>query len=80
MIYTAVKTEARAIEVIEKELEFNGIKLSDGVLSNGVEKCECGDTSSIEWIDMTGSCSNLFVVICDCCGDDSIVSDVLNRF
>lgn len=75
----AVKTEEKAIEIIRKQLEFDGLRFDEGKLESTESRCECGQTKAVRWTDMLGNSDKLLIVaICDACGsDDNFSDDVL---
>jgi hypothetical protein len=80
-IYNAVKTRAKAKELIESRLD---IEINDSELKNSSCFCECGQTSMIQfkqYCDVTGRQYIFNVGICTGCGDDdSSGADVINEF
>jgi len=79
MITLAVKTEKRAIEILQEWIESKGVhSLSTGWTT---AQCECGETEAMkaycykEDVEIVA-----YVAICDCCGDDShMIKDVLHE-
>jgi len=80
---TAVKTEERAIEILNQWLNDNLTEelLSTNTVIEDLEtKCECGTTQGMRAFYEGGKIFAV-VAICDSCGDDdNSISDVLNVY
>jgi hypothetical protein len=79
MTKLAVKTEEKAKEIIQKQLEFDGLRFEDGIIEGTESRCECGQTKAVRWTDMLGNSDKLLIVaVCDACGsDDNFADEVL---
>lgn len=72
--YYTVKTEKRAHAIISDYVDNND--LTGGSFKKNTCECECGETNAISWYNGD---VDLFVGVCDCCGDDDdFIFSVLN--
>ena len=77
MIANTVKTETRAIEILQEWIESKGVySLSTGCTT---ARCECGETNALRadiWKfnkeTQEDEQFSAYVAICDACGDDSL--------
>lgn len=77
---TAVKTEEKAIKILEEWLneQINPDHLSsDTYIDHIVGRCECGETQALKaWIE--GNTKIAHITICETCGDDdAFINEVL---
>lgn len=76
-IYNTVKTEERALEIINGYVIKN--RLTPGNVGLSSCRCECGETQCRTW-SIDGEIK-ILVAFCDSCGgDDAFESEVLNTF
>lgn len=79
-IYNAVKTEEKAMEILQNWLNDNLTEenlSSQTTIRDVSARCECGETKALQAFFEAGD-KIAMVAICDCCGDDNaMIRDVL---
>ena len=79
-IYDTVKTEKKAIEILQgwlNEQITEGLMSVRTVIQSTSLRCECGETHAMQAFHEGGELIAT-VGICECCGDDdAFISDVI---